>query len=206
MAAFESRRAAAAGRARVVVREDAERLRERLRLSNAEGDRLEAAARTLETLHGLKAPPALGDLRALLFERGRHGGARRRGAGAGRCGRVGRATRAGRRRAAFSPIRRRRGCRSPAPTRGARRAAGARRRGGAEEPASQMDPRRLPARAGRLARLLAAAIAVGLETDNTAFGCRKTRSGERGYSRARGAHKGGLPRRRRAANQRRRGS
>jgi len=55
----------------VVVREDAERLRERLRLSNAEGDRLEAAARTLETLHGLKAPPSLGDLRALLFQRGR---------------------------------------------------------------------------------------------------------------------------------------
>jgi len=55
----------------VVVREDAERLRERLRLSNAEADRLEGAARTLETLHGVEAPPSLGDLRALLFQRGR---------------------------------------------------------------------------------------------------------------------------------------
>jgi poly(A) polymerase len=55
----------------VVVREDAERLRERLRLSNAEAARLEAAARTREGLHGLKAPPELGALRVLLFERGR---------------------------------------------------------------------------------------------------------------------------------------
>ena len=53
------------------VREDAERLRERLRLSNAEGDRLEAAARGLESLHGRAAPPTLGDLRVALFERGR---------------------------------------------------------------------------------------------------------------------------------------
>ena len=55
----------------VVVREDAERLREKLRLSNAEGDRLGAAARGLESLHGLTAPPSLGDLRIALFERGR---------------------------------------------------------------------------------------------------------------------------------------
>jgi tRNA nucleotidyltransferase/poly(A) polymerase len=55
----------------VRVREDAERLGERLRLSNAEGQRLEAAARALEALHGLEAPPSLGDLRILLFERGR---------------------------------------------------------------------------------------------------------------------------------------
>jgi poly(A) polymerase len=57
----------------VVVREDAERLREKLRLSNAEGDRLAAAAQALESLHGAGAPPAPGDLRALLFERGRAG-------------------------------------------------------------------------------------------------------------------------------------
>ena len=57
----------------VVVREDAERLRERLRLSNLESDRLGAAARGLEAMHGAKRPPALGDLRMALFERGRVG-------------------------------------------------------------------------------------------------------------------------------------
>jgi len=57
----------------VYVREDAERLRERLRLSNAEGDRLDAIARANEALHGVLAPPSLGDLRTLLFERGRQG-------------------------------------------------------------------------------------------------------------------------------------
>ncbi len=55
----------------VVVREDAQRLREKLRLSNTEGDRLDAAARALESLHGLTVPPSLGDLRIALFERGR---------------------------------------------------------------------------------------------------------------------------------------
>jgi poly(A) polymerase len=55
----------------VVVREDAERLREKLRLSNAESGRLEGAAQGLEGLHGLTAPPSLGDLRVALFERGR---------------------------------------------------------------------------------------------------------------------------------------
>jgi len=55
----------------VAVREDAERLRERLRLSNLESERLAGAARALETLHGLTAPPSLGDLRVLLFEHGR---------------------------------------------------------------------------------------------------------------------------------------
>ncbi len=57
----------------VAVREDAERLRERLRLSNAEGERLEGAARGLEGLHGVGAPPSLGDLRVLLFARGARG-------------------------------------------------------------------------------------------------------------------------------------
>jgi len=57
----------------VQVREDAARLRERLRLSNLEFDRLDGAARALEGLHGLEAPPSLGDLRILLFERGRGG-------------------------------------------------------------------------------------------------------------------------------------
>jgi tRNA nucleotidyltransferase/poly(A) polymerase len=55
----------------VVVREDAERLRERLRLSNAEGERLRAGAHALEPLHGLTAPPGPGDLRVALFEHGR---------------------------------------------------------------------------------------------------------------------------------------
>jgi tRNA nucleotidyltransferase/poly(A) polymerase len=54
----------------VQTREDAARLREKLRLSNLEGGRLEEAARALEALHGLEAPPSLGDLRILLFERG----------------------------------------------------------------------------------------------------------------------------------------
>ena len=57
----------------VRVREDAERLRERLRLSNAEGARLEAIARASETYHGVSAPPALSELWALLFARGREG-------------------------------------------------------------------------------------------------------------------------------------
>jgi poly(A) polymerase len=57
----------------VKVREDAERLRERLRLSNSESERLDAAARGLEALHGLERPPTLGALRVALFERGRLG-------------------------------------------------------------------------------------------------------------------------------------
>ncbi|MGI8570054.1 MAG: CCA tRNA nucleotidyltransferase [Methylocella sp.] len=51
--------------------EDAARLRERLRLSNAEAERLERAALALVTLHGLNEPPARGDLRGLLFRHGR---------------------------------------------------------------------------------------------------------------------------------------
>jgi len=55
------------------IGEDAERLRERLRLSNAEGDRLGRIAGACEAMHGAVAPPSLGDLRTLLFERGREG-------------------------------------------------------------------------------------------------------------------------------------
>jgi poly(A) polymerase len=51
--------------------EDASRLRERLRLSNAEAERLERAAIALVTLHGLNVPPTPGDLRGLLFHHGR---------------------------------------------------------------------------------------------------------------------------------------
>jgi poly(A) polymerase len=51
--------------------EDASRLRERLRLSNAEAERLERAAIALVTLHGLNEPPTPGDLRSLLFHHGR---------------------------------------------------------------------------------------------------------------------------------------
>jgi poly(A) polymerase len=57
----------------VRVEEDADRLRERLRLSNAEHERFVAAARALVGLHGLSAPPPLGDLRALLFAHGPSG-------------------------------------------------------------------------------------------------------------------------------------
>jgi len=51
----------------VRVIEDAERLRDTLRLSNAESERLEAVGRALPALHGLLKPPSLGDLRRLLF-------------------------------------------------------------------------------------------------------------------------------------------
>ena len=57
----------------VTIVEDADRLREKLRLSNAEHERLAALAGALEALHGHSAPPSLGELRALLFERGRLG-------------------------------------------------------------------------------------------------------------------------------------
>jgi poly(A) polymerase len=57
----------------VLIEEDAERLRERLRLSNAETDRLAALARGLADLHDGEAPPSLGALRRLLFERRRQG-------------------------------------------------------------------------------------------------------------------------------------
>jgi poly(A) polymerase len=55
----------------IKITEDAERLRDRLRLSNAEFERLSGAASVLEESHGWRAPPSLGALRALLFQRGR---------------------------------------------------------------------------------------------------------------------------------------
>ncbi len=55
----------------VRIEEDADRLRERLRLSNADHERLACAARALEGLHGLAAPPPPGELRAWLFAQGR---------------------------------------------------------------------------------------------------------------------------------------
>jgi poly(A) polymerase len=54
----------------VVVREDADRLRERLRLSNAEHKRLGAAASALEFLHGAHNPPRGTDLAAFVFRHG----------------------------------------------------------------------------------------------------------------------------------------
>jgi len=57
----------------VSIVEDADRLREKLRLSNAEHERLAALAGALEALHGHSAPPGPGELRALLFARGRQG-------------------------------------------------------------------------------------------------------------------------------------
>lgn len=51
----------------VLTVEDAERLRERLRLSNDEFARLSAAARTLGPLHGREAPPPTAHLREMLF-------------------------------------------------------------------------------------------------------------------------------------------
>ena len=57
----------------VAIPEDAERLRDRLRLANAEFDRLRAAAEALISLHGIEAPPSFQSLRTLLFSAGREG-------------------------------------------------------------------------------------------------------------------------------------
>ncbi len=54
-----------------VVREDAVRLREALRLSNAEAARLESAMEALAQLHGAVAAPQPRRLRELLFDKGR---------------------------------------------------------------------------------------------------------------------------------------
>lgn len=51
----------------VLVREDAERVADRLRLSNAEQRRIEAAAEALERLHGLDAPPPRERLLRLIY-------------------------------------------------------------------------------------------------------------------------------------------
>lgn len=51
----------------VLTAEDADRLRDRLRLSNDEHARLVAAARTLAPLHGREAPPPVSHLREMLF-------------------------------------------------------------------------------------------------------------------------------------------
>jgi poly(A) polymerase len=55
----------------VAIPEDVERLRDRLRLSNAEADRLKSAAAALIGLHGITAPPSFHGLRTLLFNAGR---------------------------------------------------------------------------------------------------------------------------------------
>jgi poly(A) polymerase len=55
----------------VAIPEDAERLNDRLRLTNAESDRLKAAAATLIGLHGITSPPSFHALRTLLFAAGR---------------------------------------------------------------------------------------------------------------------------------------
>lgn len=55
----------------VVLREDAERLRERLRLSNAEYERLAAAAALRERLHGRGGAFAPQELTEMLFLHGR---------------------------------------------------------------------------------------------------------------------------------------
>jgi poly(A) polymerase len=53
------------------IPEDAERLRDRLRLANAEYERIRAAAAALIGLHGISAPPSANGLRALLLNAGR---------------------------------------------------------------------------------------------------------------------------------------
>ena len=54
----------------VLTTEDADRLRDRLRLSNAEHRRLHAAAGALERLHGRATPPQGTELAELVFARG----------------------------------------------------------------------------------------------------------------------------------------
>ncbi len=55
----------------VFLPEDAARLRLRLRLSNAEAERLERGAAALVILHGLNEPPEPAELRRMLFRHGR---------------------------------------------------------------------------------------------------------------------------------------
>ena len=55
----------------VAIPEDAERLRSRLRLANAEAERLRSAAAALVQLHGIAAPPSFHGLRTLMFDAGR---------------------------------------------------------------------------------------------------------------------------------------
>ena len=55
----------------VAIPEDADRLRDQLRLANAESDRLKSAAAALIGLHGSTAPPSFHGLRVLLFNAGR---------------------------------------------------------------------------------------------------------------------------------------
>ena len=57
----------------VIVQEDAERLRQRLKLSNVEAARLATAAGTLARLHGARERPQPRLLRELLFDQGRTG-------------------------------------------------------------------------------------------------------------------------------------
>ena len=54
----------------VLAREDADRLRENLRLSNVEHKRLAAAANALEILHDARTPPEGADLAAVVFRFG----------------------------------------------------------------------------------------------------------------------------------------
>ena len=54
-----------------LIPEDAERLRDRLRLANAEHERIARAADALTSLHGILAPPPEDRLRVLLFSAGR---------------------------------------------------------------------------------------------------------------------------------------
>lgn len=58
------------GAVAVLIAEDAARLRDYLRLSNAENDRLDKAARVLVSLHGRANPPRQGQLRHMMFEHG----------------------------------------------------------------------------------------------------------------------------------------
>ena len=155
----------------VLIEEDAERLRERLRLSNAETERLAILARGLADLHDGEAPPSLGALRRLLFERRRQGALDALALFHADSGAPADDWRFVRARAFLSvdagadPAdhrrRRRRARRDPRPA----------RRRDAEEAAGVVDPRRFPARA----RGAGAAARRGAEAVSRA--CRRERQG-----------------------------
>ena len=121
-------------RSRWRSREDAERLREKLRLSNAECDRLDARrARARRRCTASAAPPSLGDLRILAVRaRPRRPRATRWRSPTPKAA-PRRTMRAGGRPIVSSPIRPIRACPSPAPISSRAAVRRPRRRGGAEK-------------------------------------------------------------------------
>ena len=149
----------------VAIPEDADRLRDRLRLANAEADRLRAAAAALIGLHGTRAPPSFHGLRDTPVQRRSRSRARRAGARSRRVrsAPVGRGLRRGR------PISRRRARTQAAdqrcgPDRAGRRGGAAGRSGATRLPGA-VDPAGFPKEPETLARLLEEAVAESVGGD-----------------------------------------